>query len=257
MGKTLTRNLGNSWKKKRWPLRWTPSPRTPSLSLRPLINRPLAFFGHSLSEKPFAHLMKGDAFLTFCQFCRKMAERGNSTTFHFINPSQTSEEEEEEEEKPLRYLGRLKSEFQNRRQKKKKKKDIYQPIKSKIGNHICCSCVIPELHSAFVSFPPRPQLQSKFAFLDVFGSRFDQPTSFCSVNKAVGWAEDGGGKGLMRPDRHKTTASLPSLICHTGKLFSRTHSFHRHFNSNYKCNLGLLNDLPTMANGKKINLTRL
>lgn len=51
-----------------------------------------------------------------------MAERGNSTTFHFINPSQTSEEEEEEEEKPLRYLGRLKSEFQNRRQKKKKKK---------------------------------------------------------------------------------------------------------------------------------------
>lgn len=157
-----------------------------ALSLRPLINRPLAFFGHSLSEKPFAHLMKGEAFLTFCQFCRKMAERGNSTTFHFINPSQTSEEEEEEEEKPLRYLGRLKSEFQNRRQKKKKKKDIYQPIKSKIGNHICCSCVIPELHSAFVSFPPRPQLQSKFAFLDVFGSRFDQPASFCSVNKAVG-----------------------------------------------------------------------
>lgn len=93
-----------------------------ALSLRPLINRPLAFFGHSLSEKPFAHLMKGDAFLTFCQFCRKMAERGNSTTFHFINPSQTSEEEEEEEEKPLRYLGRLKSEFQNRSQKKKKKK---------------------------------------------------------------------------------------------------------------------------------------
>lgn len=100
--------------------------------------------------------MKGDAFLTFCQFCRKMAELCNSTTFHFINPSQTSEEEEEEEEKPLRYLGRLKSEFQNRRQKKKKKKDIYQPIKSKIGNHICCSCVIPELHSAFVSFPPPP-----------------------------------------------------------------------------------------------------
>lgn len=51
-----------------------------------------------------------------------MAERSNSTTFHFINPSQTSEEEEEEEEKPLRYLGRLKSEFQNHRQKKKKKK---------------------------------------------------------------------------------------------------------------------------------------
>lgn len=51
-----------------------------------------------------------------------MAELCNSTTFHFINPSQTSEEEEEEEEKPLRYLGRLKSEFQNHRQKKKKKK---------------------------------------------------------------------------------------------------------------------------------------
>lgn len=68
--------------------------------------------------------MKGDAFLTFCQFCRKMAERSNSTAFHFINPSQTSEEEEEEEEKPLRYLGRLKSEFQNRRQKKKKKRHL-------------------------------------------------------------------------------------------------------------------------------------
>lgn len=202
--------------------------------------------------------MKGDAFLTFCQFCRKMAELCNSTTFHFINPSQTSEEEEEEEEKPLRYLGRLKSEFQNRRQKKKKKKRHLPTDKIKDWESYLLQLRHPRTSFCFRFIsPPRPQLQSKFAFLDVFGSRFDQPTSFCSVNKAVGWAEDGGGKGLMRPDRHKTTASLPSLICYTGKLFSRTHSFHRHFNSNYKCNLGLLNDLPTMANGKKINLTRL
>ena len=59
-------------------------------------------------------------------------------------------------------------------------------------------------------------------------------------------------RGLMWPDLHKTTASLPSLICYTGKLFFWTRSFHHHFNSNYKCNLGLLNDLPTMANGEKI-----
>lgn len=46
----------------------------------------------TLAVKETIYKLNERGAFTFCQFCRKMAER--STTFHFINPSQTSDEGE-------------------------------------------------------------------------------------------------------------------------------------------------------------------
>lgn len=118
--------------------------------LQLFINRPLACFWHWLSKKPFTNLMKGDLF-TFCQFCRKMAER--STTFHFINPSQTSEE------------GECDTETWGLKKWITGGAKIYRLIISLKANPIYCSCVIKSVILLLLHFPV-----TRVEFLDVSGS---------------------------------------------------------------------------------------
>lgn len=157
---------------------------------------------------------------TFCQFCRKMADHSNSTSFNFINPSQTSAVGESH----TKDLRELKSEFQNCTHKNLPTDKITEE------SYLLRLCH-PELHSAFVSF----YSVIKVGFLDVSGSVFHLINSisgckwmcFCLINKAVQSSEE--NKGALTINEHElpqdwsfTSNKLSSLICYTGNLFLDT-----------------------------------
>lgn len=76
---------------------------------------------------------------------------------------------------------------------------------------------------------------------------------FCSVNKAV-QSREAKQRLVALNELHGPGASLQTACPHwyaTQVSCFWTHSIHCHFDSNYKCNLGLLNDLRTMANERR------